>query len=90
VAIQEFKGKTLVGLREFYEKDGKTMPGKTGISLTLEQFGTLLAAVDGIKVALKEQGIDFIPEVGDDDDDEEQSKNNSDAAKDDDEVDDDE
>lgn len=28
VTISSFRGKTLVGIREFYEKDGEELPGK--------------------------------------------------------------
>ncbi|KAI3975603.1 hypothetical protein MKX01_017516 [Papaver californicum] len=53
VTIQEFKGKALVSIREYYEKDGKELPSSKGISLTAEQWSTFSKSVPGIEQAIK-------------------------------------
>lgn len=41
--VSKFKGKTYVNIREFYkDKDDLIKPGKKGISLTLDQWKTLM------------------------------------------------
>jgi len=56
--ISHFKGTTLVSLREYYQKDGKDLPGRQGISLTVEQFTALVLAVPDIKRALAGAGVE--------------------------------
>ena len=42
VTISEFKGRRMISVREYYEKDGKTLPGKKGISMTVEQYSAFV------------------------------------------------
>ncbi|KAL9242940.1 hypothetical protein vseg_016895 [Gypsophila vaccaria] len=53
VTIQDFKGKTLVSIREFYKKDGKLLPTSKGISLTSEQWSSFKKNVPAIEQAIK-------------------------------------
>ena len=56
VTIREYKGMTLIDIREFYEdKKSKTLkPGSKGISLRVEQFEALVAKTDAIQKAIDE------------------------------------
>jgi Transcriptional Coactivator p15 (PC4) len=49
---------TLVNLREFYEKDGKMLPGKAGIALKVEQFNALVTALPQIAEQLRKKGFE--------------------------------
>lgn len=52
VKVSDFKGKQYVNIREFYEKDGKKLPGKKGIALPVEQWRILAACAADITAAL--------------------------------------
>ncbi|KAF1983501.1 PC4-domain-containing protein [Aulographum hederae CBS 113979] len=56
VVIQDYRGKTMVNIREYYEKDGKMMPTQKGISLLLEQYATLLSILPEIEDVLAASG----------------------------------
>ncbi|KAF8033388.1 hypothetical protein BT93_D2100 [Corymbia citriodora subsp. variegata] len=51
VTVGKFKGKTLVSMREYYEKDGKEHPSR--ISLTNELWFILKKSVPTIEAAVK-------------------------------------
>ncbi|WJX80408.1 hypothetical protein P8452_63412 [Trifolium repens] len=52
VAVRDFKGMTLVSIREFYNKDGKQLPTSKGISLSSEQWSTFKNCVPAIEEAI--------------------------------------
>lgn len=41
VTVSEFRGKTMVSVREYYEKDGQELPGKK-VSFSFDNFLCLL------------------------------------------------
>ncbi|KAJ0977345.1 hypothetical protein J5N97_012819 [Dioscorea zingiberensis] len=53
VTLQEFRGKTLVSIREFFEKDGKQFPTSKGISLSTSQWEAFNNLVPAIEDAIK-------------------------------------
>ncbi|XP_004298922.1 PREDICTED: RNA polymerase II transcriptional coactivator KELP [Fragaria vesca subsp. vesca] len=53
VTVQEFKGKPLVSLREFFTKEGKELPTSKGISLTEEQWSVFKKNVPAIEKAIQ-------------------------------------
>ncbi|KAH8793626.1 putative RNA polymerase II transcriptional coactivator [Hyaloscypha sp. PMI_1271] len=57
VEVSDFKGSKLVNIREYYEKDEEWLPGKKGISLSIDQYKALLRAIPAINAQLKDMGI---------------------------------
>ncbi|KAL3072465.1 hypothetical protein niasHS_017439 [Heterodera schachtii] len=49
ISVDRFKGRILIGIREYYQKDGKWLPGKKGISLNQDQFNGLLKILPDVK-----------------------------------------
>ncbi|KAL9257846.1 RNA polymerase II transcriptional coactivator KELP-like protein [Drosera capensis] len=56
VTVQDFRGKTLVSIREYYKKDGKTLPTAKGISLTVDQWLSFKKNVPAIEKAIAKLG----------------------------------
>ncbi|OIW13587.1 hypothetical protein TanjilG_25686 [Lupinus angustifolius] len=52
VSVGNFKGSTLVSIREFYCRDGKQLPGPKGISLSTEQWSAFKKSVPAIEEAI--------------------------------------
>ncbi|KAK7258494.1 hypothetical protein RIF29_24073 [Crotalaria pallida] len=52
VSVGNFKGSTLVSIREFYCRDGKQLPGPKGISLPIEQWSNFKKSVPAIEEAI--------------------------------------
>lgn len=52
--VSEFRGRVMVGIREYYDAGGELKPGKKGISLTLEQWTSLKEQMDEIDEAVRE------------------------------------
>uniref|UniRef100_A0A2N9IN53 Uncharacterized protein n=1 Tax=Fagus sylvatica TaxID=28930 RepID=A0A2N9IN53_FAGSY len=52
VVIQDFRGKSLVSIREYYEKDGKQLPTAKGITLSTEQWSAFRKSVPAIEDAV--------------------------------------
>jgi len=56
VTVSAFKGKNMVSIREYYEKDKQELPGKKGISMTIDQFNGFIRLLPDIESALLEKG----------------------------------
>ncbi|KAK9826716.1 hypothetical protein WJX81_000817 [Elliptochloris bilobata] len=56
LSVSLFSNKHLVNLREYYEKEGKELPGKKGISLPAEQWQALVQGFSALGDALDAHG----------------------------------
>ncbi|EEQ83505.1 hypothetical protein RJZ56_005672 [Blastomyces dermatitidis] len=56
LTVSSFKGRTMVSVREYYEKDGQELPGKKGISMPLEQFNAMVQLLPNVEAVIKEKG----------------------------------
>ena len=61
ITVRKWSGKGLIDVREFYEKGGKQLPGKKGISLTLDQYKAVKELVNSgsIDALIKKEGGDI-------------------------------
>lgn len=53
VTVGSFRGAATVGVREFYEKNGETLPGFRGLNMSKEQWDVLVAHVEAVDEALR-------------------------------------
>jgi hypothetical protein len=65
VTISEFKGKTMVGIREYYEKDSQWLPGKKVYHATFRTSGDLLTLLQGISMSVEQYSalIQIMPQI---------------------------
>jgi|AntAceMinimDraft_12_1070368.scaffolds.fasta_scaffold196058_1 hypothetical protein len=54
VTVGTYRGAVMVGIREFYDKDGKSLPGRKGISLGQEQWNVVCQNQEAIEKACTE------------------------------------
>ncbi|KAL5213036.1 hypothetical protein ABZP36_023883 [Zizania latifolia] len=55
VAVRTWNGDVVVDIREFYEKDGKTLPSRKGIQLPMDQWKILRDNIKAIDEAIKDK-----------------------------------
>ncbi|XP_028126393.1 uncharacterized protein LOC114323108 [Camellia sinensis] len=52
VAVRDFRGNTLVSIRDYFQKDGKLLPSGRGISLNAKQWSAFRKSVPDIEAAI--------------------------------------
>ncbi|OAA71550.1 RNA polymerase II transcriptional coactivator [Cordyceps fumosorosea ARSEF 2679] len=68
VGVSQYQNRVMINIREYYDKDGKALPGKKGISLLLDQYLALVKLVPSINGKLREMGqvVDTADNAGED------------------------
>ncbi|XP_054781483.1 uncharacterized protein LOC129288773 isoform X2 [Prosopis cineraria] len=56
VVVHDFRGKRLVSIRDYYQKDGKQFPSAKGISLSTDQWSVFKKSVPAIEEAITKMG----------------------------------
>jgi len=52
VTLSKFRNQQKIDIREYYEKDGQLLPGRKGISLSVEQWQSLQKIASEVNAAL--------------------------------------
>ncbi|CAO2653946.1 Nn.00g106790.m01.CDS01 [Neocucurbitaria sp. VM-36] len=61
VTVSDYNKSTLISIREYWVNDGGELkPGKKGISLTIDQYNTLLAAAPLLESVLAQKDIEVV------------------------------
>jgi Transcriptional Coactivator p15 (PC4) len=52
LTVSEFKGKPLINIRDYYERDSEVLPGKKGVVLNVDQWKLIKEKIGEIDEAL--------------------------------------
>jgi len=53
VVVKQFRGKTYIGIREYFRKNGQMIPTKKGLNLTVNEWVTLKSQIQNIEHAVQ-------------------------------------
>ncbi|EME81146.1 uncharacterized protein MYCFIDRAFT_89755 [Pseudocercospora fijiensis CIRAD86] len=59
LTVSEYKKTTLINIRDYYEKDGKMLPGK-GTALSTEQLNAVITLLPELESVLKSKGFEDV------------------------------
>ncbi|XP_014250842.1 RNA polymerase II transcriptional coactivator [Cimex lectularius] len=55
IKVREFRGKVMIDIREYYERDGDLLPGKKGICLSTIQWNKLKDIMSEVDEAIQKK-----------------------------------